>query len=338
MKISSGWFSFILAFTLAASVLGEDAKVETIVAGLKNPCGVAVQPDSGALFVSESGAGRIVRVDDGKLIEIVRGSPLDTYGKGPTYKIGPLGILFLDKKTLVVADGGYPDGEEFVRVFQLPEDADQTLDYEEDARAKMGPLDAADGQKPEGNFYGLAANKAAIYVTSNGDDGEGWIASSEINGTKFGGLERTIATKREVDVDAPVGITLSPRGEIVVGQMGEIDRPRDSLLSFYSAKTHKLLLNLETGLHDITGLAFSPKTGLLYATDFAWTAPNEGGVYRLDSQITAGRQAIKAVKIASLARPTAIAFDKEGSAYITVIGNPQGDDDAAGSLVKISGL
>ena len=42
-------------------------------------------------------------------------------------------------------------------------------------------------------------------------------------------------------------------------------------------------MNLETRLYDITGLAYSPKTGLLYATDFAWMQTDEGGLFRLDA-------------------------------------------------------
>ena len=100
-----------------------------------------------------------------------------------------------------------------------------------------------------------------------------------VNGTKYGKLERYLPTKEMVEVDAPVGITISQQGEIVVGQCGEVNKPKDSLLSFYSAKTGKMLKNQETGLYDITGLAYSPKTGLLYATDFAWMAPAEGGLF-----------------------------------------------------------
>ena len=122
-----------------------------------------------------------------------------------------------------------------------------------------------------------------------------------------------------VEVDAPVAIALSKQGDIVVGQFGEVNKPQDSLLTFYSAKTGKMLMNLETKLYDITGLAYSPKSGNLYATDFAWMKPDEGGLYRLDRNASG----VKAVKIASLDKPTALAFASDGTLYITVIG-PKG--------------
>jgi DNA-binding beta-propeller fold protein YncE len=131
-----------------------------------------------------------------------------------------------------------------------------------------------------------------------------------------------------------VGIALSKNGDIVIGQCGEVNKPQDSLLTFYSAKTGKMLLNLETKLYDITGLAYSPKTGLLYATDFAWMKPDEGGLFRLD----ASQDGVKTTKIASLDKPTALAFAPDGTLYITVVG-PKGENENAskqGKLLKIA--
>lgn len=72
-----------------AAAWGQDVKVETVVGGLTNPCGVAVQPETGVVFISDSGAGRVVRVVDGKLEAVITGFPKDVYGKGPMYDIGP---------------------------------------------------------------------------------------------------------------------------------------------------------------------------------------------------------------------------------------------------------
>jgi DNA-binding beta-propeller fold protein YncE len=313
----------------------DDAKVEEVVGGLSNPCGVAIQPGTGHVFVSDSATGRVGRVVDGKLQDVIAGSEKDIYGKGPFYDIGPLGLLFLDQNTLVVGDGGLKDGFECLRVFTVPEAGKPALDYEKDAK-KSGPLEPAEGIVGEGNLYGLAANKAAVYVTCNGDDTKGWIAKADIDGTKLGKLERYIATKEQVEVDAPVGITMSKEGHIVVGQMGEVNKPNDSLLTFYSAKTGQKILNLETGLHDIAGLAYSPKTGLLYAVDFAWIKPEDGGLFRLDSDNSGA--SVKVTKIASLDKPTALAFAPDGTLYITVVGPKKADENAPkeGKLLKIA--
>jgi len=328
----------VLTLLAASSFVAAEPKVETILDGLTNPCGVAIQPETGVVFVSDSGAGKVLRVVDGKAQDVIVGSPKDLFGKGPKYEIGPLGIVFFDKSMLVVGDGGFVDGEEYVRVFAVPEAGGKALNYDKDAKVKAGPLPATEDLKPEGNFYALAISKTAVYITSNGDDTKGWVHRLPIEGTKFGKLERWIATKEAVEVDAPVGITLSPRGEIVVGQMGEVNLPNDSLLTFYSASTGKKLMNLETKLYDITALAYHPKTGLLYATDFAWMEPNEAGLYRIDRGAKDGDSAVKVTKIVALEKPTAMAFAADGTLYVTTIGSPGAEETAAktGKLVKIT--
>jgi DNA-binding beta-propeller fold protein YncE len=330
------WLAALIVWSPMAMA---EVKTETILSGLNNPCGVAIQPETKHVFVSDSGAGKIIRIVDGKAEDVIVGSPKDIYGKGPMYDIGPLGLLFLDKNTLVVGDGGYKDGEEYVRVYTVPEAGKPALDFDKDTKEKIGPLTMEGDLKPEGNFYALAATPTAIYITSNGDDTKGWVAKIERNGTKFGKLTRGIATKEATEVDAPVGITINAEGQIVVGQMGEINKPKDGLLTFYSAKTGTKLLNLETGLFDITGLAYAPKTGLLYATDFAWMETGEGGLFRLDQENKGGKQSVKATKIAKLDKPTALAFADDGSVYVTIIGTAkEGETAKVGALLKLSGL
>src|SRR4051812_18705891 len=100
-----------LAFTALASLglaaFAQDAKVEEVVGGLSNPCGVAVQPGTNQVFLSDSANGRVCRVVNGKLQDVITGSPKDVYGKGPFYDIGPLGLVFTsDGKSIVVGDGG----------------------------------------------------------------------------------------------------------------------------------------------------------------------------------------------------------------------------------------
>ena len=327
-------FAALISLGLAAAA--QDVKVETVVGGLSNPCGVAVQPGTGAVFVSDSAHGRVCRVDGGKLVDLITGFPKDVFGKGPFYDIGPLGLAFSgDGKSLIVGDGGFKDGEEYVRVYTIPEAGKPALNFDKDAAAKLGPLAPAEGLLGEGNLYAIAVTPTALYVTCNGDDTKGWVARATIDGTKYVKLERYLPTKEMVEVDAPVGITINKQGDIVVGQFGENNKPKDSLLSFYSAKTGKLLKNNETGLYDITGLAYSPKSGLLYATDFAWMKPDEGGLFRID---TGPNNTVKVTKIVALDKPTALAFAADGTLYITVVG-PKGAEENApkdGKLLKIA--
>src|SRR6478609_5242308 len=327
-------FTFAAMAGLGFTALAQNVKVEEVVGNLSNPCGVAVQPGTNQVYITDSARGRVCRVDGGKLVDVITGSPKDVYGKGPFYDIGPLGLAFSsDGKMLIVGDGGYKDGEECVRVYNVPAAGAAALNYEKDAVQKLGPLAPADGVLGEGNLYAIALTPTALYVTCNGDDTKGWVAKADLNGTKFGKLERWLPTKEAVEVDAPVGISINKNGDVVVGQCGEVNKPQDSLLTFYGAGTKKLLSNFETKLYDITGVAYSP-SGKLYVTDFAWMKPEEGGLFRLDQS---GND-LKTVKIASLDKPTALAFAPDGTLYITVVG-PKGESENAstqGKLLKIS--
>jgi hypothetical protein len=295
----------------AALLYGADAygqKATPVVGGLINPSGVAIQPETGHLFVSDSGAGRIIRIVEGKVEDVVVGFKLDVYGKGPMFNIGPLGLLFLDRNTLVVGGGDLPDGQEALRAFTVPAAGSTPVRVEQAvASYTLPPQGEVVG---EGNFYALARVGDDIFVTSNGDDTKGWVAKAAVKGSKLTGFSRSIATKEAVGVDAPVGITVSPRGELVVGQMGEINVPHDSLLTFYSPKDGKKLMNLETGLYDISALAYSPK-GQLLALDFAWMKTDEGGLFQLDAIQKDGQSAVKARKLLPLDKPAAMAFGAE---------------------------
>jgi DNA-binding beta-propeller fold protein YncE len=330
--------SALAALLLNASSVFADVKVEKVLENLDNPCGVAIQPETNTVFVSDSGAGRIIRVVDGKAQDVITDFPRDVYGKGPEYNIGPLGLTFLDKDTLVVGDGGNPDGEELVRIYTVPEPGQDPIKADA-MNASFGPLPAAGDAVGEGNFYAVAANEGAIYTTCNGDDAKGWISRAERN-SKLGELTKFIATKEQVGVDAPVALTISPDGHLVVGQMGELTAEPDSLLTFYNASSGQLLLNLQTGLHDITALAYTRESGQLYALDFAWADSSQGGLFRLDGEGSGIDQTCNAVLITSLDKPTAMAVGPEDTLYVTILGTPKKDakeGEKPGQLLKITG-
>ena len=94
--------SLLIGLSFVATAASAELEFETVLDGLDNPCGVAVQPETNHVFVSDSGAGKVIRVVDGKAQAVIVEFPRDTYGKGPKYQIGPLGLTFLDKDTLVV--------------------------------------------------------------------------------------------------------------------------------------------------------------------------------------------------------------------------------------------
>ena len=324
----------IAAFGLTSSVFAHDGwKALPVHDGLDNPSGVAVNPETGHVYVATH-RGVLHREphdkDGSELHTEIGGYSTDVYGKGPKYNIGPLGVAFLNASHLIVGDGSRPDGEELVRVYRI-ESGDHKEQKEEDAVYTLGPIKPGEQTvKGEGNFYGVAVGAGSIYVTCNGDDTKGWVSRAKANG-RPGALEPFIATKEAVEVDAPVAITFTPDGKtLVVGQMGEMNVPGDSLLTFYDPNTGELKKKLETGLSDIAGLAYSPKTGTLYAVDYSWSEPDKGGLFKLDPESG------KATKIVALDKPTALAFDKRGRLYITQFGTAkEGSSKPPGSLLRI---
>jgi DNA-binding beta-propeller fold protein YncE len=248
------------------------------------------------------------------------------------YDIGPLGLAFLDKDHLVVGDGSRVDGQELLRIYKVSAEAPSKPASEDSAVQTLGPITAEEGVtvKGEGNFYGVAVGADAIFVTCNGDDTKGWIAKVELKeGQPDGKLTPSISTKVAIEehdgtvCDAPVAIAFSPDGKsLVVGQMGEMTVPGDSLLTFYNPDDGKLTKSYKTGLSDIAGLAYSPKTGKLYATDFSWHDTSQGGLFEL----AIDGDEVKATKIIGLDKPAAIAFDEQGNLYLTEFGTAQEDD------------
>ncbi len=322
--------SLLLLFA-GTSISRAEPAVETVLEGLKNPVAVALQPETGVIFIAEGGAGRVVRVIDGRAREVIGDFPVEQYGDGPKFAIGPLGLAFLDKDHLVVGGGGQADGEDMLRVYRVPEEGSIKAG-EMVSSSTLGPLNDLGG---EGNFYGLARVGGVLYVTCNGDDTKGWIARAVIAGgaeKTVGPLQRAIATKVATGLDAPVALAVAPDGSLVVGQMGEIKVAGDSGLTFYHPSSGKMLAHFPTGLHDITGLAYGPG-GMLYATDFSWLEPGQGSLSQLLS-VRGRKQTVKARTVMPLERPTAIAFTSTGAALVTVLGS--GNKQAGGKLLRIT--
>lgn len=332
--------------------------VETLLTGLDNPCAIVVRPGASAtgpyeLYLSESGAGQILRIKSTDLKEptpIVTGIPVDSYGDAkkdePEYRIGPLGLAFITRTKLAVGMAGLPQGEELVVVYSLPADG-SALTYEQQDHA-VGPVPKGEkSTSGEGNFYALAKTDKALFVTSNGDDDQAWILKADIKGNKLTNLEPFIATKPLLGTTGPTAATVNPRDNahyLVVSQMSDFEKERDSLITFYSPQSGRLALNQRVGLYDVAGLAYTPPNsplynpnGGLYAVDVVRADAELGGVYRLDAAEVDGQQTTRAVKIAPAQRPTALAFAPDGAMYVTAIGPRQAPDgQPTGVLLKIT--
>lgn len=315
---------------MATAAQAEDLKGKVIISGLDNPTGVCVQPGTNHVFLAARDGVHRVDATAHKAFPEITGYPTDIYGKGPKYNIGPLGLAFLGKNQIVVGDGSHVDGQELVQVYTVGETPLEKPIASDKADTTLGPIkEGTDSAKGEGNFYGLAINKKAIFITSNGDDTKGWVLKSELTDGKPGELKPFLTTKVATNVDAPVAITISPKGYLVVGQMGEMNVAGDSLLTIYNPDSKELVHNYKTGLHDISGVAYSPTTGKLYVVDFAWTDVAQGGLFELE--VKDGN--IVAKKIAAVMKPTALAFDSKGQLFVTSMGVADKESAMTGELL-----
>jgi hypothetical protein len=337
------WAICLASWPLLADERREQIQIETLLTELDNPCGIALESSSGDLYIAESGAGRILRVrpsEPDKQAIVIEGFPREDFGDGPKYRIGPLAVALIDRSTLVVGEGGQGTGDDVVRVYSLAAE-DKTLAFDQ-SKQVLGPI-AAGGESASGagDFYAIATTAPNLFVAGNGDDSRDWILKADLAGATASQLKAFLATKAETNTGAPTALAISKRGELIVGQAGRLDRGKDSMLSFYHAKTSKKLLSLKTELYDITGLAYAPQSGLLYAVDFAWAAPSAGGLYRLDMDVRNGRQIVKSVKLPiALNRPAGLAVASDSVVYVTTFGNQESsraNSAKTGQLLKVTG-
>ena len=316
---------------ICSSYAVADVEVELVLEKLHNPCGLAIQPQTQHLFVADSGNLRVLRVVDGSPREVIVGFPQDRFGEDPGITFGPLALGFLDRQTLIVGAGGLPVGQDLVRVYSVPAAANASPIPAHEMQASFAL--PADGEMPtEGDFFGIAIQRSAVFFSCHGDDQQGWLARAARGGNTLRSLERFIPTQYGQEVGTPSGLAISSEGHLVAGHFGRLDVARDSRISFYNPNDARLLLNLQTGLRDITGVAYSPD-GQLYATDLAWAEPAEGGLYQLIATTRGGQLGVEAKKIIALERPTALVFGPDGSLYVSVLGIETGEEN--GKVLRI---
>ena len=125
-------------------------------------------------------------------------------------------------------------------------------------------------------------------------------------------------------------------GFLVVAQMGKVADKADSMIGFY--EDGELLGKFTTPLADITGLAYGvkKKPARLFAIDVNWNDTDKGGLFKIVADKENPQSNCLAQKMIPLDKPTAMAFDKAGNLYITLIGTSlPGIEGPSGRLIKI---
>lgn len=331
---------------------------KVLASDLRAPRGVTLQPDTQHVFLIESGRGRIVRIVDGQTREVVVGLPMEEASPKAT----PVGLLFLDPQTLLVACAGTDSEERGLYAIRVPA-ADAPAVNWNDVPRLQPPWEG--GDRPPAVWPSLVA-VTRQFVLASADDptnsSAGYLARLEVkNDVSSQNSDSLGPVQRWISVPRPQCVTISPRGEIVVGSGAKSsDRSSDAASSqsseastnsgrvaVYRVTDQRLLLELPLTLTRLTGLIYSTvgstaDAPLLFAIDQGSSSesPTEqadaGGLYRLDATLKDRMPSLAAVKMIGLEHPTSIVRGVDQSLLITTLGprDSQGQHPA-GQLIEI---
>jgi hypothetical protein len=326
-------FGALMIAVVTPAVYADEPTVETILTGLQTPRSVAIRPteiiDHDEVFVAESGAGQIIRVHSTEPAEstvAITGFSADP----PTESsASPLALLFVDSDQLVVGCGSPPA----VRAYKLT-DVDQPLKADMPSQHLGGEnvlsVVAISRTRANDNVSDM------LIVGCRGDDPKIWLASIPVRAGMIDKTNPFAASVRFSDNERPVALTVSPQGFVVVSSRAPNDS-QNGLLTFINPIRGSAVMELVVDLADITGLAFSPKSGNLFAIAAQPNSQDSSGLFRIDDASVPGKPGCKAVKIADLSDPAAMAFAPEGTLYVTAIDRSDSGDFKNGTLLRIHG-
>jgi hypothetical protein len=339
-----GFSSFIWAAEAEFPEAGDETakyRTEVIAKRLDNPCGLALRPTvekdaPQEIFFAESGAGRVMQiVASGEPKEILSGLEVRTLEK-PDIRLSASALGFVTPAKLAVLGGLKKEYLEQVGLFNLPADEKVLTPADMENAVPLRTFQDVVFQEPSA-FHGMCVSETIAFFSNYVPNRFGDIYRASLSANRIDEPQRMTFRQAGDDLVAPAGLCVGPAGRtqyLVASFMGEIGEDRDSRVVFIVPSNGVVALELVPGLRDVVGVAYSP-WGNLYAVDFASGDEKAGGVYRLDDSRLNNRPACRAVKIANIARPTSLMFDKLGVLYVSSLGKE--GSEKQGEIIKVSG-
>ncbi len=314
--------------------LAEDLRAIVVADGLNNPSSVAFRPGDRALTITDSGNGRVLLIEGGRTRTLIDNMATEYWQKLPDgrrlYKVGPLSALWMGRDALLVAEGGYPDGQDWVTFYRM-----RGQNAELDGYTNVIPPTTDDpADLGEGNYVGMCRDGDVVWVCCHGNDKKTWIARLTLSERK---LEPWISTDDAgIDVNSPMQ-ALMLNGNLLVLYSG-LGGTADGMLVEWDTTTRKALRKWPLkGLTDPMGMDWVPgrETPTLAITDNNWDLEkvNAGKL----ALVTLTDEAAEVTVVSTnLPGPVGCAFGPDGRLYIACLGESY--DSNKGQVIAIEGL
>jgi hypothetical protein len=320
--------------------IGEEVSVETVLSGLSQPTSVAIRPGGTAeryeVFVADSGAHRIIKIssnEPSRSTEVITRFPdASTAGKRLP-KGNPFELLFLDEKHLVAGMAGFPPE---LRLYELTE-ADNALNADGAKQKVLPELSGEDSTEAFGSCVGLVRTRSNDYVADlllaafDRSYAVSGLWKVPVRANMLGEL-KPLESKPLGLVSQPTALAVSEEGYVLA--VDASSRSAKKRLMFLSPTDDRVVLVFESDLSQISGLAYSPKSGNLYALATVY-AKDEEGLFRLDDARESGGRKIATSKLADIKRAGALAFGPDGALYVTTLG--EDTEENSGKLLVVTG-